>query len=75
MASTGTTHRALESTQVPIDLNSPEGQQSGLRFDSVANCVNLVTVDQTKVLRRLGNFPDILMRKVNDALKAALELP
>jgi mRNA interferase MazF len=72
---TGTTHRALEATQARIDLNTPEGQQSGLRFDSVANGVNLVTLDKTKVLRRLGSLPDVLMRKVNDALKAALELP
>jgi mRNA interferase MazF len=72
---TGTTHRALESTQVLIDLNTSEGQQSGLRFDSVVNCVNLVTLDKNKVLRHLGNLPDVLMRKVNDALKTALELP
>lgn len=72
---TGTTHRALETTQVLIDLNAPEGQPSGLRFDSVVNCANLVTLDKNKVLRHLGNFPDLLMRKVNVALKAALELP
>jgi mRNA interferase MazF len=72
---TGTTHRALEATQVLIDLNTPEGQQSGWLFDSVVNCVNLVTLDKTKILRRLGNLPDALMRKVNDALKAALQLP
>jgi mRNA interferase MazF len=72
---TGTTHRALEATQVLIDLSTAEGPQSGLRFDSVVNCVNLVTVDKTKVLRKLGNLPDLLMRNVNDALKAALDLP
>lgn len=72
---TGTTHRALEATQARIDLNTPEGQQSGLRFDSVVNCVNLVTLDKTKVLRRLGNLPDVFMRRVSDALKTALELP
>lgn len=72
---TGTTHRALETTQALIDLNTPEGRQSGLRFDSVVNCANLVTLDKSKILRRLGNLPDVLMRKVNDALKAALELP
>ena len=72
---TGTTHRVLEATQVPIDLNTLEGQQSGLRFDSVVNCVNLVTLDKSKVLRRLGNLPDVLMQQVHDALKAALELP
>lgn len=72
---TGTTHRALEATQVLIDLNSPDGQQSGLRFDSVVNCVNLVTLDKTKILRRLGNLTNALMTRVNDALKAALDLP
>jgi mRNA-degrading endonuclease toxin of MazEF toxin-antitoxin module len=39
------------------------------------NCVNLVTLDKTKVLRHIGNLPAVLMRQVNDALKAALELP
>jgi mRNA interferase MazF len=72
---TGTTNRALEATQVLIDLNTPEGRQSGLLFDSVVNCVNLVTLDKTKVLRHLGNLPVSFMRKVNDALKVALELP
>lgn len=72
---TGTTHRAVEATQVLVDLNTPDGRQSGLRFDSVVNCVNLVTLDKTKVLRHLGNLSNVLMRKVGDALKAALELP
>jgi mRNA-degrading endonuclease toxin of MazEF toxin-antitoxin module len=39
------------------------------------NCVNLVTLDKTTILRRLGNLPDLLMRKVNEALRSALELP
>ena len=72
---TGTTHRALEATQVLIETNTPQGKQSGLSFDSVVNCVNLVTLDKNRVLRQLGNLPDVLMQKVNDALKTALELP
>jgi mRNA interferase MazF len=72
---TGTTHRALEATQVLIDLSTPEGQQSGLQFDSVVNCVNLATLDKTKVLRKLGELPDVLMQRVNAALKAAMQLP
>lgn len=70
----GTTHRALEAIQVRIDLNTSEGQQSGLRFDSMVNCVNLVTLDKVRILRHLETLPDVLMRKVNDALKAALGL-
>jgi mRNA interferase MazF len=72
---TGTTHRAAEPTQVLIEVNTPEGQQSGLRFDSVANCVNLVSLDKNPVIRRLGSLPDVPMQKVNAALKAALDLP
>ena len=72
---TGTTHRALEATQVLIEVATPEGQQTGLQFDSVVNCVNVATLDKGKVLRKLGVFSVALMRKVNDALKVALDLP
>ncbi len=72
---TATTHRALEATQVLIETNTPEGQQSGLFFESVVNCVNVVPLDKNRVLRKLGNLPDVLMQRVNNALKAALELP
>jgi mRNA-degrading endonuclease toxin of MazEF toxin-antitoxin module len=72
---TGTTHRAVERTQVRIDLNTPEGQQAGIQFDSVVNCVNPATVDKSKVLRKIGDLTPALMQSVNAALKAALELP
>jgi mRNA interferase MazF len=71
---TGNTQRALEATQVLIDLTTPEGQQSGLYFDSVVNCVNIVTLDKNKVKRQLGSLPAALMQQVNDALKVALEI-
>lgn len=63
-----------EATQLLIELNTPEGQQSGLLRDSVVNCANVFTVDQRHLLRRLGSLPSVLMVKVNDCLRAALEL-
>lgn len=72
---TGTTHRALEATQVLIETNTPEGKLSGLFFDSVMNCVNLLTLDKDRMLRKLGELPDVLMHKVHESLKTALELP
>ena len=72
---TSVTRRALEPTQLLIEIATPEGQQSGLRQDSVVNCVNLLTLDKGLVLRKLGSLPDALMQKVNNCLKAALELP
>jgi mRNA interferase MazF len=41
----------------------------------VVNCVNLVTLHKDNVLRLLGSLPDVVMQRVNVALKAALELP
>ena len=72
---TGVTRRALEPKQLLIEIATPAGQQSGLRQDSVVNCANLLTLDRGRVIRKLGSLPDALMQKVNNCLKAALELP
>jgi mRNA interferase MazF len=64
----------LEPTQLLIKMATHEGQQSGLRQDSVINCVNLLTLDKDKILRKLGRLPNSSLQKVNDCLKAALEL-
>lgn len=71
---TGTTHRALEATQVFIEISTIEGRPSGLAFDSVVNCVNVVTLEKTRILRKLGSLAPVLTQKVDEALKAALEL-
>jgi mRNA interferase MazF len=72
---TSVTRRALEPTQLLIELATPAGHQSGLRQDSVVNCVNLLTLDKDKILRKLGSLPDSELQLVNTCLKAALELP
>ena len=71
---TGNVQRAGEPTQVLIDISTADGKQSGLQFDSVVNCANIVTLDKDNVLRRIGRLSDPLMKMVNDALKAALDL-
>ncbi|MDB5322589.1 MAG: transcriptional modulator of MazE/toxin, MazF [Phycisphaerales bacterium] len=71
---TSITRRAPEPTQIVINLATPEGRQSGLRQDSVVNAVNLLTLDKGKILRKLGNLPAPVMQRVNECLKAALEL-
>jgi mRNA interferase MazF len=72
---TSLTRRALEPTQLLIELATPAGRQSGLRQDSVVNCVNILTLDKDKILRKLGNLPASAIHLVNNCLKAALELP
>lgn len=72
---TSVTRRALEPTQLLIELSSSEGKQSGLRQDSVVNCVNIATLNESKILRQLGSLPSAVMQSVNDRLKIVLELP
>jgi len=72
---TSVTRRSLEPTQLLIEITTAEGQRSGLRQDSVVNCVNLLTLDKARILRKPGSLPNALMQKVDNCLKAALELP
>jgi len=65
------TGRSAEPTQVLVELATLHGKQSGLAFDSVVNCVNIVTRDRNRIRRRLGNLPVATMELVDDALKAA----
>jgi mRNA interferase MazF len=72
---TSRTSRSAEPTQVLVDVATPDGQQSGLHRTSVVNCVNLFTVEQTRVLHKIGVLSAALMQQVDAALKAALSLP
>jgi mRNA interferase MazF len=72
---TGQTKRALEPTQLLVDLSTPDGAHSGLRKTSVVNCINLFTLEQTKVLRTIGRLSAPLMRQVDACLRSALGLP
>jgi len=68
------TRRVSESTQLLIELATPEARISGLRLDSVVNCVNILTLDKSKILRKLGRLPDSLPKGVDVCLRAALGL-
>jgi mRNA-degrading endonuclease toxin of MazEF toxin-antitoxin module len=61
-------------TQFLIRLNSPAGKASGLLMDSAVNCTVLLTVDQEKVLRKLGSLPAVALRQVNGCLRSSLGL-
>ncbi len=72
---TGRTQRAAEPTQVLIEIGTPDGKQTGLMMDSVVNCVNLFTLEQTKVIRTLGSLTPALWSSVAAALKATFDVP
>jgi mRNA interferase MazF len=62
-----------EATQVLVDLATPDGRQTGLVQNSAVKCENLYTKLQ-RDMRKIGAMSPTLMRKVDDALKASLEL-
>jgi mRNA interferase MazF len=64
----------LPATQVLIELNTPEGQQTGLRVDSVVKCANLFTIEQSRILRVLGICGPNLSDRIAAALRAVFDL-
>ena len=72
---TSRTERSAEATQLLLDISTAEGQRTGLIMNSVVNCVNLFTIEQSKIRRSLGHLSHPLMREIEDCLKAAFSLP
>ena len=64
-----------EPTQFLIDPSTSDGQPAGLPRASAVKCENLFTVAQADIRRTVGHLSDALMRRLDGALKAALELP
>jgi mRNA interferase MazF len=69
---TSVTRRTMEPTQLLIEIATPDGMASGLRQDSVVNCVNTLTLDKTKILRKLGRLSESMLLQVNGCLMRAL---
>jgi mRNA interferase MazF len=63
---------ASEPTHLLIEVNTPEGKQSGLLHDSLISCNNLATIEQSLVAKVIGSLPSEVMAKVDDCLKAAV---
>ena len=75
MSSTNISLAGVEPTQFLIDLNTSEGQQSGLISTSVVKCENLFTIEQALVRRVIGNLSEASMARVDECLKASLGIP
>lgn len=70
---TSRTHLARsEPTQILIQAKSDTGQQAGLLIDSAVSCENLYTIEQSLIRKKLGQFPDSMMRQVDECLKESL---
>ncbi len=67
--------RVREHSQLLIDLATPDGRASGLSVSSAVTCSNLFTVHEDRIRRKIGRLSPALMLRINDCLKAALDLP
>jgi mRNA-degrading endonuclease toxin of MazEF toxin-antitoxin module len=65
----------LEPTQFLIDPATPERASSGLNHASAVKCENLMTVSQADIVKTVGRLSNVLREKLDDCLKAALDLP
>ena len=70
----GNLEHAAEATQFLVDPATPDGGDSGLHGPSVVKCCNLFTVCQTDIRQVIGRLSPTTMTKLDECLKAALDL-
>jgi len=70
----GNIEHANEANQLLVDPATPEGDSSGLHGPSVVKCCNLFTVAQADIQRIIGRLSEAMMAKLEECLKAALDL-
>jgi mRNA-degrading endonuclease toxin of MazEF toxin-antitoxin module len=72
---TSVTDRARgEPTQLLIERNTAEGEESGLLHDSAVKCEHLLTLHRSFVSRVIGRLPAKAMEKIDECLKESLGL-
>ena len=67
--------RSRDSTLYFIDTATTNGKQTGLRLNSVVQCKNLITYDQSRIRSVIGSLSDAAMQEIDACLKAALGIP
>ncbi len=67
------TTSARQARRGPTAVLIPDGA-GGLRGDGIATCHQITTLDRAKLTRRIGMIPEALMQRVEDGIRAALDL-
>jgi mRNA interferase MazF len=71
---TGNISRSQEPTQLLVDPNTTDGVSSGLHGPSCVLGSHLYTLRQSLVMSTIGHLSDPLMDKIDDCLRAALDV-
>ena len=74
-AITSNISRVHQPHQLLIEIATADGAATGLLHDSAVRCERLHTIPQDDVDRIIGVFSTALMHKIDDCLKAALDIP
>ena len=73
---TSSRHRRVGApTQYFIDTRTTDGEQTGLRLNSIVQCENLLTYDRNRILDVIGSLSDSAMQQIDVCLKASLGIP
>ena len=66
---------AITSTikEFPVTVVVPAGE-GGLRQRSMVNTAQLLTIDKARLQKRLGRLSQIVIQKVNAAIRASLDV-
>jgi mRNA-degrading endonuclease toxin of MazEF toxin-antitoxin module len=67
--------RAGDPASLSIDMTTPEGQATGLSRDSLVSFLHLATINADRIDAKIGSLAGTLVQKMNDGLKAALDIP
>lgn len=70
-----TTVATITTTIRGIPSEVEVGEDEGLRRTSTINCDELVTIDKSRLVRRIGRLTDPRLRELHRALTFALGIP
>ena len=65
---------AAKPHQLLVDVSTPEGALTGLLTDSAIRCERLHTIPQSDAMRTIGSLSAASMQRIDEALKAALDM-
>jgi len=66
------TNGNARSFSIEVSTHTADGKAAGLEIDSVIECTVIATIPKMLLIERLGHFPPAVMRRVDEALAAAI---
>ena len=68
-------YNSADPVSLLVEANTRDGKATSLRQDSVNACINLATINEGLIAKKIGRLSPALTRKIDASLKAAPGLP